>query len=97
MQGCPVSWNFWKMPFHSLLEIAENNQEVLVESKVPNISYPEATLYSYLGCQNVTLKKVELGVVIIGFTFKFSPACREASITKNFIFYDIIFKERRIL
>ena len=42
-------------------------------------------------------KKVELGVVIIGFTFKFSPACREASITKNFIFYDIIFKERRIL
>ena len=42
-------------------------------------------------------KKVDLGVVIIGFTFKFSPACREASITKNFIFYDIIFKERRIL
>ena len=35
-RGCPPFWKFWKMLFLSLLEVAENSNQVPVVQKVDN-------------------------------------------------------------
>ena len=38
-RGCPPFWKFWKMLFHSLLEVAEFfKSDVLIEWKTPVVS-----------------------------------------------------------